>query len=95
MQIRYVKAKKIYILIFFVSVLFLIKLFLVGFEVEKLIASSFIPIPFLYWWVIPYLLKADIEMPSWSFSLKVGKNDFTRFLFFILGISISIGCIFF
>lgn len=73
-------------------ILLVLKLLMEGLNPEKLIASVVIPIPFVYWWVIPYLLDENMEMPSWGFSLEADGDRFLRLVFFLLGFSIYFMC---
>ena len=40
----------------------------------------------VFWFIVPYLLGKDIQLPSYTDVLKKGENDKARFIFFFLGV---------
>lgn len=73
-------------------ILMLVRFYTKGFEIGVFVAAVIGPLPFLYWWTIPYILRTSMELPSWGFALEAGKDDVLRFLLFLLGIAIYLVC---
>lgn len=48
--------------------------------------------PFLYWWVVPYLIGEDMIIPTAATSLKAGESRYLRLAFFLMGITLIIVC---
>ena len=58
-----------------------------------LIVAFALNISSIFWFIAPYLLGKNMELPSSVGVLKKGENDFARLLFFILGIIVYIGTV--
>lgn len=69
---------------------------LIIFMAEKLASEKYDPaqlsIAFLFyltsvfWFIAPYVMGKDIQVPSYTDVLKKGKNDRARFICFLVGI---------
>ena len=80
----------IYILIVMLLVLASLRSAIHGFNLEITLAVSLANIPSLYWIVIPYILKKDMEMPTWGHALKNNEHAISRLALFIICIAIYI-----
>jgi hypothetical protein len=93
MQITGFARNKYLLLIAMLLILLVTRIALVGYDLEESFVPLIVAAPFVYWWITPYLLAQDIEMPSWGFTLKADSNKLSRLALFVLGISIYLACI--
>ena len=63
------------------------------YDLSYLIIASALNISSIFWFIAPYLLGRDMELPSSVGVLKKGENDIARLLFFILGVIAYIGTV--
>ena len=45
------------------------------------------------WFVAPYILGKDINLPGYTYNLSKGKDNAARLIFFIMGLVMCIICI--
>ncbi len=88
MQIKINKVWVPLILIFVLS-----KVLFEQYEPSYLIVASALNISSIFWFIVPYLLGKDMELPSSVGVLKKGENNIARLLFFILGVIVYIGTV--
>jgi hypothetical protein len=82
---------KKWVLLIAIFLLFLAYRLLVGkLFSENTIMGIVIFAPFLYWWIVPYLVGTDMVIPTTASSLKAGELPFLRLVFFVMGIVLII-----
>ena len=77
----------------FLFIFVLSKLLSGQFEPSYLIISSALNTSSVFWFIVPYLLGKDMELPSSVGLLKKGENDIARFFYFILGFTVYISTV--
>lgn len=74
--------------------IFVLSRFLSGqYDPSYLIVSFALNISSIFWFILPYLLGKDMELPSSVGRLKKGENDIARLLYFILGFIVYVGTV--
>lgn len=86
-----ITINKIWISLFFIFVLS--RLLSGHYDPSYLIVASVLNISSIYFFIAPYLLRKEMELPSSVGLLKRGENDIARFFYFILGVVVYVGTV--
>jgi len=62
------------------------KLLFEKFDPTQLIIAFLFYLTSVFWFIAPYVLGRDIQVPSYTDVLKKGENDKARFVCFLVGI---------
>ncbi len=86
-------ANKKWLLLIFIILFFLAYRLLIGKLISEVtIMGMVIFVPTLYWWIVPYLIGADMVIPITASPLKAGESPFLRLVFFVMGIVLIFLC---
>lgn len=59
---------------------------------EETILGLLISGPFLYWWVVAYIAREDMVIPTAAIKIKSGEKPLLRLLFFSIGVVLMLFC---